>query len=134
MNDTAVEASKGKILLVEDDEFLRDLLAHRLIETGYEVTTAKDGEEGLARAADIPDLILLDLVLPGFSGFELVAKLRQSDATKNIPFMILSNAAEIQNKKQGTELGAVGYLVKAQSTPGDIMKNIEAFFLSRRSA
>ncbi len=134
MNDSTAGVSKKKILIVEDDEFLRDLMVRRFIETGYEVAIAKDGEEGLARATDVPDLILLDLVLPGFSGFELVAKLRQSDATKGIPFMILSNADESQSRKQGVELGAVGYMVKAQSTPADIIKNVETFFAARRTA
>lgn len=136
MDNAPIEASKKKkkILIVEDDEFLRDMMVHRLIETGYEVAIAKDGEEGLARAADMPDLILLDLVLPGFSGFELIAKLRQSDTMKGIPFMVLSNSAEEQNRKQGAELGAVGYLVKAQSTPTDIVENVDSFFAVHRLA
>lgn len=133
MNDSLAGTRKKKILLVEDDEFLRDLMVRRLVENDYDVMIAKNGDEGLARAADAPDLILLDLILPGFSGFELIAKLRQSDSTKNIPFMVLSNAAETQSKKQSTELGAAGYLVKAQSTPSDIVKDINTFFSEHSS-
>jgi len=120
---------KGSILLVEDDEFLRSLVVRALGEVGYETEVAKDGEDALAHIArQMPDLILLDLVLPGFSGFELIAKLRQNDATAKIPFIVLSNSAESQSKKQATDLGAAGYLVKAQSTPSDIAKAAEAYF------
>jgi len=120
---------KGFILLVEDDEFLRGLVVRALGEAGYEVSIAGDGEEALREARKrVPDLILLDLVLPGYSGFELIAKLRQEEATAKIPFIVLSNSAETQSKKSGEDLGAAGYLVKAQSTPIDIVANVDAYF------
>ncbi len=126
---------KGSILLVEDDEFLRSLVVRALGDVGYQVEIAKDGEEALAHVGhQVPDLILLDLVLPGFSGFELIAKLRQNDVTAKVPFIVLSNSAESQNKKQADDLGAVGYLVKAQSTPSDVAKFVEAYFVAHPHA
>ena len=132
-SDTQSDAdAKRFILLVEDDEFLRSLVVRKLEEAGYGVAVAKDGEEALRLAGEtVPDLLLLDLVLPGFSGFELVAKLRQNDATAKIPFIVLSNSSETQSKKQSQDLGAAGYLVKAQSTPADIVATIGRFFASR---
>ncbi|MDP2594084.1 MAG: response regulator [bacterium] len=120
---------KGAILLVEDDEFLRSLVARSLGEAGYEVAIATDGEEAMMRIHEgIPDLILLDLVLPGYSGFEFIAKLRQEEATAKIPFLVLSNSAETENKKGSKDLGAVGYLVKAQSNPLEIVRTVDDYF------
>jgi|SRR3989338_1551253 len=120
---------KGLILLVEDDEFLRSLVARSLGEAGYEVSIAMDGEEALERVHEsIPDFILLDLMLPGYSGFEFIAKLRQEEATARIPFLVLSNSAETESKKESIALGAVGYLVKAQSTPPEILKAVDDYF------
>src|SRR3989344_490268 len=126
------ETQKRNVLLVEDDEFLRDLLARKLEIKNFEVGIAKDAETALlAIEKRIPDLILLDLILPGMSGFELIAKLRQEDATATIPFMVLSNSAETQIKRESADLGAAGYLVKAQSTPAEIVGAIEAWFDTR---
>lgn len=132
MPPTPENEKKGSILLVEDDDFLRDILAGELTKKGFEIVIAGDGEKAFAQAsAHIPDLILLDLVLPGMSGFELIAKLRQQDATAKIPFMVLSNSAETQMRQQSTSLGAAGYLVKAESTPPEIVESIAAWFAAR---
>ena len=126
------EKKAGSILLVEDDEFLRDLLTQRLQAKGFTVAIARDGETALSlAAAHAPDLMLLDLYLPGMSGFEAVARLRQNEATAKIPFMVLSNSAEEQSKKEAETLGAERYLVKAQSTPAEIVESIETWFGAR---
>lgn len=125
----------GSILLVEDDEFLRDLVVRKLEEAGFDIAIAKDGEAALKAAATrIPDLILLDLVLPGMSGFELIAKLREDEATAKIPFIVLSNSAETQSKRESRDMGAEGYLVKAQSTPVEIVEAIIGWFARRPKA
>lgn len=125
------QAQKRTVLLVEDDEFLRSLIVRRLVAAGYAVVVAKSGEEALARVAESPELILLDLVLPGMGGFELIAKLRQSEETKGIPFIVMSNSAEEENRRRAQELQASGYLVKAQSSPVAIAAAVDAFFSSR---
>jgi two-component system alkaline phosphatase synthesis response regulator PhoP len=130
--DDNTKSSNGHILLVEDDEFLRDLILHKCEEGGFEVAIARDGEEALKVAKNrVPDLILLDLILPGMSGFELVGKLRQDEATAKVPFLVLSNSAEVQNKEESERLGAEGYFVKAQTTPSDIVKKITEWFAQR---
>ncbi len=129
------DTTKGTVLLVEDDEFLRSLIVRKLAEEGYAVTIAKDGEEALMHLGSaLPDLMLLDLVLPGFSGFELVAKLREQGKGTQVPFMVLSNSAESQNREQAEELGAADYLVKAQSTPSDIVARIDTWFAQHHAA
>lgn len=131
-NTTPETRAHGTILLVEDDEFLRDLLAQKLEAKGYEVRIAADGETALhSVASKLPDLMLVDVYLPGMSGFELIAKLRQQEASAHIPFMILSNSAESQSKHEGETLGAERYLVKAESTPLEILEAVEAWFAKR---
>ena len=125
-------AATGSLLLVEDDQFLRDLLTQKLEAKGFTVAIAKDGETALATAAThVPDFILLDLFLPGMSGFELIAKLRQKPETARVPFMVLSNSAESQSRQEAEALGAEQYLIKAQSTPVEIVESIESWFKKR---
>src|SRR3989344_3421232 len=130
--DTPNPAPKGSILLVEDDEFLSGLLTQRLEEKGFAVAVAKDGETAVSLACEhVPDLLLLDIFLPGMSGFEAIAKLRQNEATAKVPFMVLSNSAESQSKQEAEKLGAERYLVKAQVTPIEIVEVIDAWFKAK---
>ena len=105
----------GRILLVEDDRFLRRASEASLRQRGFEVITAIDGEEGLrlAREAPPPDVILLDLLMPKLSGIEVLRALKADEATTGIPVVILSNSSRAEDKREATMLGAVGYYVKA---------------------
>jgi DNA-binding response OmpR family regulator len=114
-----------KILVVEDDKFLRELISRKLKGENYEVVEAIDGEEGLKKARqDKPDVILLDLILPEMDGFEVLAKLKENSAVSAIPVIILSNLGEKEDVEKGLKLGAVDYLVKAHFTPGEIVEKI----------
>jgi CheY-like chemotaxis protein len=104
-----------RVLLVEDDRFLRRACEVALRQRGYTVLTATDGEEGLRLAqAEAPDLILLDLLMPKLSGVELLRKLRAEEATRAIPVLVLSNSSREGDVQEVLQLGAVGYLVKAE--------------------
>ena len=105
----------GRVLLVEDDKFLRKACETSLRQRGFEVTTASDGEEGLrlARAEPYPDLILLDLLMPKLPGIEVLRALKADAATAGIPVLILSNSSREDDKQQAQTLGAAGYYVKA---------------------
>lgn len=117
-----------KILIVEDDKFLRELITRKLDNEGYMVVEAVDGEEGLKKASEEkPDLILLDLILPGIDGFEVLTQIKQNNNLASIPVIILSNLGQREEIEKGLKLGAIDYLVKAHFTPGEIiekMKNI----------
>jgi two-component system, OmpR family, alkaline phosphatase synthesis response regulator PhoP len=103
-----------RILLVEDDKFLRKACEMSLKKRGLVVFTATDGEEGLREArASIPDLILLDMLMPKLSGLETLAELKKDERTRNIPVVILSNSSIETKIQKAKELGAAGYLVKA---------------------
>jgi len=98
----------AKILIVEDDRFLRELIARKLKNEGYEVLEAVDGEEGLKRIKEEkPDLILLDLILPGIDGFEVLAKTKENTETAQIPVIILSNLGQREEVERGLKLGAI---------------------------
>lgn len=116
----------AKILIVEDDRFLRELIARKLIKEGYEIVEAVDGEEGVKKVKDEkPDLILLDLILPGMDGFEVLAKIKDDPKTSLIPVLILSNLGQKEEIEKGLKLGAVDFLVKAHFTPDEIVEKIK---------
>jgi two-component system phosphate regulon response regulator PhoB len=104
----------GRILLVEDDRFLRRAAEASLRQRGFAVTVAADGEEALVKVrAEIPDLILLDLLMPKVTGMEVLRALRAEEATKGIRVLILSNSSREQDLEAIKELGVTDYLVKA---------------------
>lgn len=104
----------GRILLVEDDRFLRRAAEASLRQRGFAVTVAADGEEALVKVrAEIPDLILLDLLMPKLTGIEVLRALRAEEATKKIRVLILSNSSREQDLEEIKELGVTDYLVKA---------------------
>jgi len=116
----------AKILIVEDDRFLRELIAKKLKNEGYEVLEAVDGEEGLKRIKEEkPDLVLLDLILPGMDGFEVLEKTKEDTETAHIAVIILSNLGQREEVERGLKLGAIDYLIKAHFTPGEIIEKVK---------
>lgn len=114
-----------KILIIEDDDFLRSLAVTKLQKHGYSVTTAANGETGLEMALkDQVDLLLLDLMLPGISGFDVLEKIRANDATRTMKIVVFSNLGDEADIKRGQELGVVDYLVKASFTLDELVEKI----------
>ena len=114
------------ILIIEDDKFLRELIAQKLSKEDYEISEAIDGEEGMSKVKEEkPDLILLDLILPGIDGFEVLSQIKKDPALSPIPVIILSNLGQKEDVEKGTKLGAVDYLIKAHFTPGEIIEKIK---------
>lgn len=116
----------AKILIIEDDKFLRELIARKLLKEGYQIVEAIDGEEGLKKVKEeMPDLVLLDLILPGIDGFEVLAKMKDEPKISLIPVLILSNLGQKDEIEKGLKLGAVDFLVKAHFTPEEIVEKIK---------
>lgn len=110
-----------RVLLVEDDRFLRRAAEASLRQRGFAVTVASDGEEALRQVgAAAPDLILLDLLMPKVTGIEVLRALRADEATKSIPVLILSNSSREQDVEELQELGVTDYLVKANLSLQDL--------------
>lgn len=115
-----------KILIIEDDKFLRELIAQKLTKEGYEIFEAIDGEEGVKKVkTEKPDLILLDLILPGIDGFGVLAQIKKDLILAQIPVIILSNLGQKEDIEKGINLGAVDYLIKAHFTPNEIIDKIK---------
>ena len=116
-----------KILLIEDDKFLRELIIQKLGKEGYDVVEAAEGEAGVVKMAEEkPDLVLLDLILPGIDGFEVLRRIKENVEIASVPVIILSNLGQRDDVEKGMELGAVDYLIKAHFTPGEIVEKIKA--------
>lgn len=112
-----------KVLVIEDDQFLRDLIIKKLENEGFTTLQAIDGEEGLRLIRqEKPDIVLLDLILPGMDGFEVLKQAKEDAGVQAIPIIILSNLGQKDDIDRGLALGAEDYLIKAHFTPGEIVQ------------
>lgn len=117
---------KIRILIVEDDSFLAGIYASKFQSEGFDVMLASDGEAGLATATkEIPDLVLLDILLPKMDGFEVLEKLKSQEATKNIPVILLTNLGQKEDIDKGLKLGASDYLIKAHFMPHETVEKVK---------
>lgn len=115
-----------KILLVEDDKFLRELIAKKLLASGYEIIEATEGESAVAKAKEFkPDLVLLDLILPGIDGFGILAKIKEDPTISKTPVIVLSNLSQQEEVEKALKLGAADFLIKAHFVPGEIIEKIK---------
>ena len=115
-----------KIVVVEDEGILSKALSIELLSAGYQVLTANNGEAGLALVQkELPDLVLLDLMLPKMNGFDVLAALKKDEATKAIRVIILSNLGQDEDRKKGLALGALDYYVKSSTDLSAITEKIK---------
>lgn len=115
-----------KILLVEDEEILIELLTRKLEKEGYEVKVARDGEEGLAKMKEFwPDLILLDIVMPKKGGFEVMEEMGKDEKLKKIPVIVISNSGQPVELDRARKLGAVDWLIKTEFDPKEVMEKVK---------
>ena len=118
-------APQQKILFVEDEEALQISLTSALKEGGYKTVSAYDGEAAIALAErEHPDLILLDIILPRRSGFEVLEELKSNQSTRDIPVIVLTNLERISDVERMLSLGATNYLVKANYEISDILSKV----------
>src|SRR5207248_5948164 len=105
--------ARPRILIIEDERALTDVLAYNLQREGYETFLAHEGQEGLRKAQTLlPDLILLDLMLPGMSGLDVCRELRAGERTRDIPIIMITAKAEETDQVVGFKLGADDYVTK----------------------
>ena len=132
MDNTQKFAPGTKIIIVEDDKFLGGLVSKKLIDQGCTVRHIESGELAQAAAeSDLPDLMFLDLLLPGMSGFDVLANLKKSDKTKDFPVILLSNLGEREDIKRGLDLGATSFLIKASMTVDSITNEASRILRAR---
>lgn len=119
---------KKKILVVDDEDSVREIYRHEFTNSGYDVVAAADGEEGLLKAGEeVPQIILMDIMMPKMSGIEVLRALKENELTKNIPVLLLTNLGEETIIKEGFELGADGYLLKVSYTPAQVVEEVNKF-------
>ncbi len=115
-----------KILFVEDEPSLQKTLGGKLKNKGYEIISAFDGDEGVRMAKEEkPDIILLDIILPKKSGFEVLQDIKSDKTTEAIPVIILTNLENIEEVEKALELGSTTYLVKANYSLDEVVEKIE---------
>ncbi len=120
------KSKKQSILIVEDDIFLSDLYKTKMELEGFKVFTAYDGEKGFELAQkNLPDIILLDLILPKLSGFGVLEKIKANKAIKDVPVIILTNLSQKSDVDKGLKMGANDYLIKAHFMPSEVVEKIK---------
>jgi len=114
-----------KILLIEDDQILADVLEQKLKREGYEVTSEKDGTKGLAKMRTLkPDLVLLDIVMPNMNGYEVLEAKFKDPVLRPIPVIVISNSGQPVEISRTIALGALDHLVKADITPEEVLSKV----------
>lgn len=120
-------ATKGKILIVEDDRYISKMYQLKLSLEGYEVQVAENGREGVDKVKEfMPSIVLLDILMPELDGFEVLKIIKGDAATKDIPVLIMSNLGQEDHVEKGMKLGAIGYIVKSQYTPSKVVEKIKS--------
>lgn len=117
----------AKILIVDDDALLVRMYQKKLENDGYIVATADDGETALQKVTELkPDLILLDIMMPKINGLQVLAILKENQATSNIPVILLTNVGgSDEDAQRGLEMGAVAYLIKASNRPKAVVEKVK---------
>lgn len=122
----------AKIMIVEDDATLRDIYTTRFSAEGYTVVTAADGENALSTAVkEKPDLILLDIMMPKISGFDVLDILRATPETKDTKIIVMSALSQTSDIEKGKSLGASAYLVKSQVTLSEVVEKVKSALSSK---
>ena len=117
---------KYKILIVDDDSFLLDMYALKFNQSGFDVHTSLSADEALKKLKDgvNPDVLLLDIVMPVMNGFELMEKMNNEQIVPSCIRIVLSNRGQQNDILRGQELGAAGYIVKANTTPSEVITKV----------
>jgi len=125
-----MEGEKRKILIIDDDTFLLDMYALKFSQNGFEVHTASGGEQALEKlkAGFIPEIILTDIIMPGMDGFEMLKQINEKNLATTSVKVVLSNKGQQSDIEEGTKLGASGYIIKANSTPTEVIMQVVKIF------
>ena len=114
-----------KILIIEDEELMLDLLQRKLTKEGYEISVARDGEEGLKTMKEVkPNLVLLDIIMPKMGGFEVMEEMNKNKELKNIPVIVISNSGQPVELDRAQNLGAKDWLIKTEFDPQEVIDKV----------
>ncbi len=121
-----MEGEKKKILIVDDDNFLLDMYALKFSQNNFEVYTAPSGVHAIEKLSGglSPDVMMMDIIMPDMNGFETLSKINEQNLCPNCAKIILSNKSEQSDIDEGKRLGVAGYIVKANSTPAEVINQV----------
>lgn len=115
-----------KALLVEDDQLIIGMYGKKFRDSGFDMTIARTGEYGLEIVEEVnPDVILLDVLLPGIDGFTVLKRLKKNPKVSHVPVILLTNLGEGHDLKRGVKEGALGYLIKAHHIPSEVVEKVK---------
>lgn len=120
------EFGQKSILIIEDDSFLANIYKNKFEAEGYKVYTETNGESGFESfIKKVPNLVLLDVLLPKLDGFSLIKKAKEHKKIKHVPIVLLTNLGHKEDVKKGMDLGAEDYLIKAHFKPSETVKKVK---------
>ncbi|MCX6761796.1 MAG: response regulator [Candidatus Moranbacteria bacterium] len=123
-----MEDSKKTVMIIEDDRFVMDIYHTKLTQSGFAVVNAENGLEALKKLREekqIPDLILLDIIMPYLGGLEVLEEVKKDERLKNIPVILLTNLSQKTEIDRGMALGAKDFLIKSHFTPSEVLEKIK---------
>ncbi len=126
--------NKKKVLFVDDDKFLLDMYALKFSKAGYEVKTADSTEAAMKLVKDgyVPDVMLVDIIMPGMDGLEFISEVRKQNLAANAVVIFLTNQGESDDINKARKLSADGYIVKATTIPSEVLAQVEKISASRQ--
>lgn len=117
---------KTKVVIVEDEKMLADMYTTKFTMEGFDAQKANDGQAGFELVKQvIPNIVLLDIIMPKIDGFAVLKMLKAEPTTKNVPVILLSNLGQDEDVRKGKELGAADYFVKANHTPAEVVQKVK---------
>lgn len=128
-----MDKDKKKILIVDDDNFLLDMYALKFSQHNFEVYTASSGVQAIEKLKGglVPEIILMDIIMPEMDGFEMLEQINKENLSPNSSKIILSNKSQEADIEKGNSLGAAGYIVKANSTPAEVIDQVLAILAKK---
>lgn len=133
MQKVSMATTNIKVLLVEDDLMLCEMYQMKFESEGFLVWKGNNGVEGLKLLEEkgVPDILLLDVIMPQMDGFTMLAKVKENPAWKNIPVILLTNLGQENDVKKGIAMGANDYLVKANFTPAQVVEKVKTLLTKK---
>lgn len=132
MEKEKMNTSQHYVLIVEDDNFLRSLITQKFLKEGFEVFGAVTGKEGIEKINErMPDIILLDILLPDINGFDVLEYVKKNEKLQNIPVLIISNLSDEEDLERAQKLGAKDFLIKANMSTTEIVSKVREVLLGK---
>lgn len=125
-----MENTKTKVLIVDDDKFLLNMYSIKFSKANFEVNSAVSGEEAFTKIKGgyIPDIILLDIVMPGMDGFDVLAKLKSDNIAPNALVIMLTNQGQLSDIEKAKSFGIGGYIIKATTIPSEVVEEVQRIY------